>query len=148
MQHASTSEGCHTNDWPCSIYEGAGANTKYFPQKLVTRRLLEHVNCQPGNCIGHQSLAKLTFPQRRGTPSYGQGNGRHGTYERPRPPAPFEEEALVMKLAHSSKASVTFKAPTHVSSLNSRTYPRTYKSHMAKLSATIRLTKKKKNESG
>jgi hypothetical protein len=53
-QHAITSEGGHTNDDPGIISEGAGANTKYFPQKFVTRRFLEHGNRQPGNCIGRQ----------------------------------------------------------------------------------------------
>jgi hypothetical protein len=48
-----------------------------------------------------------------------------------------------MRQADSSTVSATFKAPTHVSLLNSRTYQRTDKSHMAKLSMTIRLTKKK-----
>jgi hypothetical protein len=33
----NTSEGGHTNDGQGSISEGAGANTKYVPQKIVAR---------------------------------------------------------------------------------------------------------------
>jgi hypothetical protein len=50
-----------------------------------------------------------------------------------------------MRRADCSKVSVTFKAPTRVYLLNSRTYQRTDKSHMAKLSVTVSLTKKKRS---
>jgi hypothetical protein len=91
MQLAITSERGHTNDWPGSISKGAGANTKSFPQKFVTRRFLEHGNLQPGNCIGHQSLETATVCPRSSTPSDGQANGIHGTHERPRPPTSLEK---------------------------------------------------------
>jgi hypothetical protein len=90
-QHTTTSKGGHTNDRPCIISEGPGANTKSSPQKLVTRRFLEHGNCLPENCIGHQSLEESTFCQGISTPSYGSGNGVHGTHKRPRPPTSLEK---------------------------------------------------------
>jgi hypothetical protein len=95
-QHAIISVGGHTNDWPYIISEGADANTKYFPQKLVTRRL-ERGNFQPGNCIRQKSLDKSTFLPHNSTPSYGQGNGLHGTHERPRPPTSLENFFVEIK---------------------------------------------------
>jgi hypothetical protein len=114
------------------------------PQKFVTRRFLEHGNHQPGNCIGRQSLDKATFRPRSSTASDGQKmeymEFMKGPDLQPLCKLGFSNEAV-----DSSKASTKFQAPTHVSLLNSKTYQRTDKSHMAKLSVTKSLTKKKKN---
>jgi hypothetical protein len=50
-----------------------------------------------------------------------------------------------MRQVASSKASATLQEQAHVPLLNSKTYQSTDKSHMAKLSVTKSLTKKKKN---
>jgi hypothetical protein len=90
-QNDINSEGGHTNDGPGSISEGAGANTKSFPHKFVTRQFLEHGNCQLGNFIGQQSLEKTIFSTRISTLSNMQIKGVHGTHEIPRPPTSVEK---------------------------------------------------------
>jgi hypothetical protein len=118
-------------------------NTKSFSQKLITRRFMEHGNCQPGNYIGHQSLDQFPFCQRHCTPSYGQKMEYVALMKDPYL-HPLWKRCFGNEVGRLFQASTTFKSPTHVSLLNSIPYTRTDRSHMEKLSVTISLTKRKR----
>jgi hypothetical protein len=84
-QHATTSEGDHTNDGSGSISEGASANTQSVCHKSVTRLFLEHGSRQHNRCLGHQSLVPTALCQCSGASNNRKTNGIHSPHEWPRP---------------------------------------------------------------